>query len=42
MLHSLFDFSLHIPAVAVWYATLAGVLFHPGATSIPKARGEPC
>ena len=28
ILHSLFDFPLHIPANAIWYATLAGVLFH--------------
>lgn len=30
ILHSLFDFSLHMPANAMWYAALAGVLFHPG------------
>ncbi|MHB8724061.1 MAG: O-antigen ligase family protein [Casimicrobiaceae bacterium] len=30
MLHSLVDFPLHMPANAMWFATLAGVLFHPG------------
>lgn len=29
-LHSGFDFALHIPANAMWWATLAGVLLHPG------------
>jgi O-antigen ligase len=28
LLHSLVDFPLHIPANAIWFATLAGVLFH--------------
>lgn len=27
ILHSLFDFGLHMPAVAMWFATLAGVMF---------------
>ena len=31
LVHSLFDFGLHIPAVAMWFGTLAGVLFHRGA-----------
>ena len=31
ILHSLVDFGLHMPALAMWFATLAGVLFHPGA-----------
>jgi O-antigen ligase len=30
MLHSLFDFALHMPANAMWFATLAGVMLHPG------------
>lgn len=30
ILHSLFDFALHMPANALWFATLAGVMFHPG------------
>jgi hypothetical protein len=33
ILHSLFDFGLHMPALAMWFATLAGVLFHRGAES---------
>jgi len=28
ILHSLFDFALHMPANAMWFATLAGVMFH--------------
>jgi O-antigen ligase len=30
MLHSVFDFALHMPANAMWFATLAGVMLHPG------------
>jgi len=30
VVHSIFDFALHIPANAVWYATLAGVVLNPG------------
>ena len=33
ILHSLVDFSLHIPADAMWFATLAGVMLHPGVAS---------
>jgi O-antigen ligase len=32
ILHSLLDFSLHMPANAMWFATLVGVMFHPGRT----------
>ena len=35
-LHALFDFPLHIPANAMWFATLAGVMLHPGAP--PRTR----
>jgi O-antigen ligase len=28
MMHSMFDFALHMPANAMWFATLAGVMFH--------------
>jgi O-antigen ligase len=31
IVHSLFDFALHMPGNAVWCATLAGVMLHPGA-----------
>jgi hypothetical protein len=30
MLHSLFDFALHMPANAMWFAALGGVMFHRG------------
>jgi O-antigen ligase len=30
VLHSMFDFALHMPANAMWFATLAGVMFHRG------------
>jgi hypothetical protein len=30
MLHGVFDFALHMPANAMWFATLAGVMLHPG------------
>ena len=36
MLHSLFDFALHMPANAMWFATLAGVLFHQGVPDAPE------
>jgi hypothetical protein len=26
----MFDFALHMPADAMWFATLAGVMFHEG------------
>lgn len=38
MIHSVFDFGLHMPSNAIWYATLAGVLFHPG---VQERRGVP-
>ena len=42
MLHSVFDFALHMPANAMWFATLAGVMLHPGVdgTSTALARDE--
>ena len=45
VLHSMFDFALHMPANAMWFATLAGVMFHRGveerkATVEPSRRGE--
>ena len=33
--HSIFDFGLHMPANAMWFATLAGVMLHPGVESEP-------
>ena len=35
ILHSLFDFALHMPANAMWFATLAGVMLHPGVANDP-------
>src|SRR5208283_6031393 len=35
-LHAMFDFPLHIPANAMWFATLAGVMLHPGPP--PRTR----
>ncbi len=46
MLHSLFDFALHMPANAMWFATLAGVVFHrmigprEGVHELHKVRRE--
>ena len=37
ILHSLFDFGLHMPANAMWFATLAGVMFHRG---VEDGRGR--
>lgn len=36
MLHALVDFGLHMPGIAVWFATLAGVLLHPGVSDTPE------
>ena len=40
VLHSLFDFSLHIPADAMWFATLAGVMLHPGVAADEHRESE--
>src|SRR5438445_759540 len=40
ILHSVFDFALHIPADAMWFATLAGVLFHKGVGPREHIDGE--
>lgn len=39
-LHSGFDFALHIPANAIWWATLAGVMLHPGVPGEPVAAPD--
>jgi O-antigen ligase len=36
--HSVFDFALHMPANAMWFATLAGVVFH--GTLGPREHGK--
>ncbi len=38
MLHSMFDFAIHMPANAMWFATLAGVMFHAGVEELPVQR----
>jgi len=40
ILHSLFDFALHMPANAMWFATLAGVMFHRGVAPVDPVEGE--
>jgi len=40
ILHSFFDFPLHMPANAMWFATLAGILFR-GAVENDKAMATP-
>ena len=40
ILHSVFDFALHMPSNAMWVATLAGVLFHPGVEDRPVHAGR--
>ena len=41
MVHSLFDFALHMPANAMWFATLAGVMFHRGIEAEPAPDVAP-
>jgi hypothetical protein len=36
----MFDFALHMPANAMWFATLAGVMFHPGVEEPYVATGR--
>jgi hypothetical protein len=40
MLHSFFDFALHMPANAMWFAALAGVMFHHGVERDPVPRAS--
>ena len=37
LLHALVDFGLHMPANAIWFATLAGVMLHPGVAAVAGA-----
>jgi O-antigen ligase len=37
LLHGIVDFSLHMPANAMWFAALAGVMLHPGVPPAPHA-----
>ena len=39
ILHSMFDFAIHMPANAMWFATLAGVMFHAGVEDAAGAEG---
>ena len=41
LLHGLFDFSLHMPANAMWFAALAGVMLHPGVPHDARTRSRP-
>ena len=38
IVHSLFDFALHMPANAMWYATLCGIVFHQGVQERTRER----
>ena len=40
ILHSMFDFAIHMPANAMWFATLAGVMFHVGVEDVPVSTGS--
>jgi hypothetical protein len=40
ILHSMFDFAIHMPANAMWFAALAGVMFHPGVEDVPVRIGR--
>ena len=40
ILHSMFDFGIHMPANAMWFATFAGVMFHKGVLDQPAATGK--
>lgn len=40
ILHSMFDFALHMPSIAMWAATLAGVMFHRGVEEVPVVKGR--
>jgi O-antigen ligase len=40
ILHSMFDFAIHMPANAMWFAALAGVMFHPGVEDVPVQKGR--
>jgi len=40
ILHSVFDFGLHMPANAMWFAALAGVMFHKMVDPKEHFRGE--
>jgi len=39
ILHGMFDFPLHMPANAMWFATLAGVMLHPGGANDARNTG---
>ena len=40
MLHSVFDFALHMPSNAMWFAALAGVMFHESVGPRRTLEGE--
>jgi hypothetical protein len=41
ILHSAFEFGLHMPAIAMWFATLTGVLFHTSCGPQEQSRAKP-
>jgi len=40
MLHSMFDFALHMPANAMWFAALGGVMFNNGAPDPARRKAN--
>jgi len=40
MLHSMFDFALHMPANAMWFAALGGVMFNNGAPDPARRKAK--
>jgi O-antigen ligase len=40
ILHSMFDFAIRMPANAMWFAALAGVMFHVGVEDVPVQAGH--
>jgi O-antigen ligase len=40
ILHSMFDFAIHMPSNAMWFAALAGVMFHPGVEEGAVHKGR--
>jgi hypothetical protein len=40
ILHSIFDFAIHMPSNAMWFATLAGIMLHRGVADRPAQAGR--
>jgi O-antigen ligase len=41
ILHSMFDFAIHMPSNAMWFAALAGIMFHPVVEEGPMQKERP-